>query len=503
MFRKGLFGLDNKVIILLSLFFFSMIFKLIFRVDYLEDYDAIDFAFALKEFDLSAYKPHFPGYPVYIFFGRVINYFISDETLSLTIVNIIFGSLCPVVVYLIALTLFDKATALLSAAMIIANPSIAILSNSVNSDVPALFFLLLFLYFIILSDRHTEKRIPCMFLAGLFFGVTLGVRVSYVPFIVLWIVFSKLFKLFKLKDYEGLHADDNTFILASVGLVLGVALWALPLLYVVGVKDYYYEGIKFVNGHFNDWGGTYVTDPSLVMRVKKFVWQLFAKGLGVYSFDTSFVRLVPSAIYIIALFSWVKRRKLEVGSFNAKIFLLYVLPYLIWIFFAQNLEKVRHVLPVIPIFIIYISAAIINISNKKYRNVVIAALLTLIFIDTSVLLNEHKTTPPPPYQVMQYVRGVDIDGESILYCGEASRFFEYYYPNYFFKRVKTAKEVIEDLDGMITEPKNIYIVSTVSGVEELDVNKEISFKRSRYIYNPFNSVSLYKLNRESINLLEF
>ena len=556
--------LENKAFILLLIFAIALIIKIIFRVDYLEDYDAIDFAFGLKDYDLSQYKPHFPGYPIYIFFGRALFKIIKDETLSLITLNIIFGSFCAVMVYMIAEELFNKATAFLSSALFIVNPTISILSDSVNSDICALFFLLLFLYFIVLSEKYAVKRVKYIFFASFSFGIMLGVRVSYAPFLFLWLAYSKFFALFKLRDYKELKLDDNTFISAAAGLLIGIILWLVPLLSVVGISNYYYEGLKFISGHFNGWGGTVVTNSSILTRLHALFWQLFVNGFGIYYYDTSLLRLLPTLFFAGAFFYLLKNLWSGFSKGYSKIFALYVLPYLLWAFFAQNLEKSRHIIPLIPILIIYCSYSILNLKNSaqllncspplrgggegegescnninmsplaptlshegrgrfflvvqrsflklfdnvkssaiKYGYAILAVVALFSLIDTVTLLGEHKKNPPPPYSVMKYLSNLPNGSNSILFCGETERFFAYYNPQYLVKRLKTAKEVLDDLDGSINEPENIFVTSLVKGVEALDVKEVATFSRSRYIYNPFNKVTLYKLNRKSVNLLEF
>ncbi len=45
-------------------------------------------------------------------------------------------------------------------------------------------------------------------------------------------------------------------------------------------------------------------------------------------------------------------------DYKTRFIALYILPYLLWVFFGQNLEKPRHILPLIPIIIMCISAGL-------------------------------------------------------------------------------------------------------------------------------------------------
>src|SRR5215203_7026399 len=37
----------------------------------LEDIDTVNFALGVRDFDVAAHRPHPPGYPVYIFLGKI------------------------------------------------------------------------------------------------------------------------------------------------------------------------------------------------------------------------------------------------------------------------------------------------------------------------------------------------------------------------------------------------------------------------------------------------
>src|ERR671912_1163157 len=37
----------------------------------LEDIDSVNFALGVRDFDVAAHRPHPPGYPVYIFLGKI------------------------------------------------------------------------------------------------------------------------------------------------------------------------------------------------------------------------------------------------------------------------------------------------------------------------------------------------------------------------------------------------------------------------------------------------
>ena len=57
-----------------------------------EGWDSVDFALGLHDYDIAYYQPHFPGYPVYMFFCWLVHLFTENDTLALIIPGAVFGS---------------------------------------------------------------------------------------------------------------------------------------------------------------------------------------------------------------------------------------------------------------------------------------------------------------------------------------------------------------------------------------------------------------------------
>jgi len=94
----------RNILVVFGLVSLCLLSRLIFFAPYLEDWDGVDFALALRHYDLSTYQPHFPGYPVYIALGHLVCQFVSSEPSALILTNIIFSSLT--ILPLMALTQF-------------------------------------------------------------------------------------------------------------------------------------------------------------------------------------------------------------------------------------------------------------------------------------------------------------------------------------------------------------------------------------------------------------
>ena len=57
------------------------------RSHWLDDWDSVNFAFGLDDFDVTKHWPHPPGYPVYIGAGKLVYPVIADHAAALTLVS--------------------------------------------------------------------------------------------------------------------------------------------------------------------------------------------------------------------------------------------------------------------------------------------------------------------------------------------------------------------------------------------------------------------------------
>ena len=90
------------------------------RIPY--NWDAVQFALALDEYDISKHQPHPPGYILYVALGRLVNTWLADPTASYVVLAVAFSGLTTFVVYYLARAVYDRATALAAATLLAVSP---------------------------------------------------------------------------------------------------------------------------------------------------------------------------------------------------------------------------------------------------------------------------------------------------------------------------------------------------------------------------------------------
>jgi hypothetical protein len=93
-----------------------------YRARMLYNWDAVQFALALREFDVAKHQPHPPGYLFYVGLGRLLNARLGDPTLAYVVLAMLFSAGTTFVVYALARRLYDRATALVAASLLAVSP---------------------------------------------------------------------------------------------------------------------------------------------------------------------------------------------------------------------------------------------------------------------------------------------------------------------------------------------------------------------------------------------
>src|SRR5436309_15517990 len=96
----------------------TVLSRLPYRARMLYNWDAVQFALALREYDVIKHQPHPPGYILYVVVGRIVNAWLDDPTATYVALAVLFSGLTTFVVYYLARAGYDRATALAAAPLL-------------------------------------------------------------------------------------------------------------------------------------------------------------------------------------------------------------------------------------------------------------------------------------------------------------------------------------------------------------------------------------------------
>lgn len=394
---------QNKIILIIILS--SLILRMGFRSQWLEDWDSVQFALGLHNFNIVQHQPHPPGFPLFILLGKIANYFTHNDTVSLTFISALFGTFSIVPVFLFTKKVFDKKSAILASLVFTVLPVHWVLSVTPISNITGLFYITTLLYIAYL-DSLGEKRITFI---GLIAGIFLGVRPTDLPIVVSIILFLAV------KRRRPLY-----IVSLFTGLALGVCLWLIPLVYITG-----FDNFKNANAAIS----SYV------------IWHdmFFGKNPGVLDFIvlriTNLVRLLNIAYSLpILILSIISLANLLSNRFftttGKQLILVYFFSYLIPLVFIYNLELAQYTLPLSPIIAILAGNILVSLSPKIASWSISVVIILSLFIRSYAQVEYISENVPPTIKIVSYVKDNFKPEEITLITTYTYRQFQYYAPLY-------------------------------------------------------------------------
>jgi hypothetical protein len=113
--------------------------RLPFRAGMLNSFDSINYALALKHFDMRLAQPQAPGYPLYVLLGRLANLFFEPNQ-ALIALSVVFSALAGVGLYLAGKEIFGERAGWIAALLAVTSPPVWYLGEMATPYTLDLFF---------------------------------------------------------------------------------------------------------------------------------------------------------------------------------------------------------------------------------------------------------------------------------------------------------------------------------------------------------------------------
>lgn len=390
-----------------------LILRLIFLSPWLEDWDSVQFAMALKHFSMLKQTPHPPGYPVYIFLAKSLNIFVNNPAQSLTLLSAFLGTAIAAPFYLLAKELANKKIAIFVTFLLLLTPIEWSLSEVALSNIPGEFFAVTAAYLIykgIKSDKF-------LFWGSFIGGLALGVRFAEFTTVGSLLLFVLI-----------LRKSGRLWLKAASYSLLGIALWLIPLIIVTGLQGFvglYQNQIAYILSHDS------ISNYASWFDRTRQIWKLFLIGFGPFFLPVIFT--LPFARIKKNLFGWI-----------------WLISYTVPLVFIYNLEVTRHLLPLLsPILLLFAS----TLSKIKSTKILLAFGIIILILTGKQSLKQvvqlKQLTPPTVVPVIFVANNFD-PRQTVLITSFTYRHFQYYAPGY------------ENYWGVENSPKEInskYIIT--------------------------------------------
>ena len=119
---RGHFARRGDLWVMSGLAVLTLLSRWPYRARMLYNWDAVQFALALREFDVAKHQPHPPGYLLYVALGRLLNILLADPNLAYVTLAMVFSAATTVSVFWLARALYDRVTAAAAATLLAVSP---------------------------------------------------------------------------------------------------------------------------------------------------------------------------------------------------------------------------------------------------------------------------------------------------------------------------------------------------------------------------------------------
>ncbi|HKZ04337.1 MAG TPA: DUF2723 domain-containing protein [Methylomirabilota bacterium] len=238
-----------------------------YRARMLYNWDAVQFALALREFDIAKHQPHPPGYVLYVGLGRLLNATLADPTLAYVTLAMIFSAASAVTVYWLARALYDRTTAVAAAALLAMSPlfwfygsvGLTYAGEAFGATLMAL-----------LAYRTLEGRVAHLYMGAVCLGLVGGLRPS---------VLLLLLPLWAGSAWLGIR-ERKRLVAAGALLAAAVLVWFLPLVWLAGGWRAYLRASSELYGMMVLPTSVVSGHPEATFRQARYVVESILVGLG-------------------------------------------------------------------------------------------------------------------------------------------------------------------------------------------------------------------------------
>lgn len=404
----------NNILLIITIL--SFLIRLSFRSNYPDDWDSVQFVLAIENYSISDHQPHPPGYPVYIFFGRVVNILMKDPLKSLVLLSVFFGSLSIAMTYILTEKFFGRNVAALSSIILSLTPAHMLYSEVAMSDIMSLFFIVTIIYLLYMGIESQKY----LYIGSFVLGVIIGVRLTDI--ILLSILFIVFIYRKKLKE----------IIVSMTLIVIGVSIWLIPIIVDTGLDTL----IKLENGQYYTSVYNFRTINLGLLKVFESLNNLLIGGWS-YIF---YVFVAITLIFVI--FKILNNRRVFFTVFIDKriVFITFwLLIYLISSSLNYILVHERYLLPLyVPLSIIFSYSMVKILDTTKEKSMKISLFVIFMIIVTSmgyqaiIIVHDISITKPAPVQAAEFISRNYDHNDTIIMTKGSYKHLKYYLTNFTF-----------------------------------------------------------------------
>jgi hypothetical protein len=209
----------------------TVLSRLPYRARMLYNWDAVQLALALDEYDVVKHQPHPPGYILYVALGRLVHGWVGDPAAAYVLLAVAFSGAGTFMVYLLARAIYDRPTALTAATLLAVSPLFWFYGTVGLGYAGEALMASVIAHFAFRALRGSEVD---GWLAAGYLGLAGGLRQS---------LLLLLFPLWLVSVVAGVRRPRALLVGAAI-LLVAVLAWFVPMVWLTGGLDRYLDASR-------------------------------------------------------------------------------------------------------------------------------------------------------------------------------------------------------------------------------------------------------------------
>jgi hypothetical protein len=332
----------------------GLVMRIPFRSHMAYHWDSALFVLAIKQYDMQLGQPQAPGYFLYVMVGRLVNGFVSDPHASLVWISVVFGSVLPSIVYILATMMFGRWAGATAGLLALTSPQVWFHSCVALTYVVDSFLVCAVVLVLWRAMKRGGGWNDAVVVGGLLAAVG-GVREQSVlglaPLVV--VIFWR---------FERARATKLT-VAVAVAVGLG-ALWFVPMVHMSGGLRTYLEILR-LNATANAAAGVLGTRVQNLANATGFCWNGLVLGAVV---------LLAALLY--RMFRMTDQQKTAWGRERAReltVLAMWIVPMMI-LGTVIATDQPGHVLSYLPGWFVLVGAVVASLKFSWQRVATLAAM---------------------------------------------------------------------------------------------------------------------------------
>jgi hypothetical protein len=456
------------------------------RSRWLDDYDSVNFALALDDFDVTRHQPHPPGYPIYVAAGKLVHLVIGDHAAALTLVSSLAGAAVAAMFYILVRRQLHWPVALAATIIMALSPLFWLQSGLALTDMFGMIFVLAFLLVEGASPQTQQGDLVRRSVSGLIAGLSLGARPHMTLLIVAYWCVDALFSR---------SATRTHFLTAVVSFSVGVAVWLLPAcLATGGLQTYLSACLSQFEWRLHKPAVSVLAAPMsgsyLITRASGLIgWlgQTFAPVHISLSHPGRGAAVGLAVLMPYVFFAWR-----SAAQAVARPYILASAVYLLMLFILLPIQHQRYFLPFC-LIVGWSVAGVLALFKKPVVRAVALVALSAVTVVPSIVLVRGLAEAPPPVAAIEWIKS--SHPAAIFYAGELSRHATFYWPEGDTRPVPATQAECDAFRKDVAS--NRLLISTIPELCGFAGKKLLSFKRDARVHDKNHLVSIFEFGNRT------